>query len=56
MDLPTRPRDSVERSKLIFDTAIGEVTNDKDQVLEHRHAEENPTGCAARRRGQPARR
>ena len=46
MPLPKRPRDPIERSKLIVDMAIGEVPNDKEQVLEHRHAEENPTGCA----------
>ena len=46
MPLPKRPRDPIQRSKLIFDMAIGEEPNDKEQVLEHRRAEENPTGCA----------
>ena len=36
----------MERSKLIFDMAIGEVPNDKEQVLEARRQEANPTGCA----------
>ena len=30
---PKRPRDPVERSKLIFDMLTGDVPNDKDQVL-----------------------
>ena len=44
--LPKRPRDSVERTKLIFDMAIGEVPNDKEQVLEALAEQENPTGRA----------
>ena len=43
MALPKRPRDPVERSKLIFDMLTGEVPNDKDQVL---GAPTEPTGPA----------
>ena len=51
MSLPKRPRDPVERSKLIFDMAIGEVPNDKEQVLEAQREQEQ-----APRLGPPARR
>ena len=43
MALPKRPRDPVERSKLIFDMLTGEVPNDKAEVLA---APEEPTGPA----------
>lgn len=46
MSLPKRPRDPVERSKLIFDMAIGEVPNDKEQVLAAQREQEEPTGRA----------
>ena len=54
MGLPKRPRDPVERAKLIFDMAIGEVLNDKEQVLEARRQEANPTGCAKSARARAA--
>ena len=40
MALPKRPRAPFERSKLIFDMAIGEVPND----MEHERQQANPTG------------
>jgi hypothetical protein len=43
MPIPKRPRDPVERSKLIFDMLTGEVPNDKAEVL---GAEPEPTGHA----------
>lgn len=46
MPLPKRPTDPIERAKVVMDMLIGETPNDKEQVLEHRHAEANPTGCA----------
>ena len=33
MPIPKRPRDRVERAKLVFDMLTGEAPNDKDQVL-----------------------
>ena len=53
--LPKRPRDPVERAKLIFDMAIGEVPNDKEQVLEALLRErDQPTGRAKGARARAA--
>ena len=46
MPLPKRPRDPIERAKVVMDMLIGETPNDKEQVLEHRRNESDPTGCA----------
>ena len=46
MPWPKRPRDPIERAKVAMDMLIGETPNDRDQVLEHRRNEANPTGCA----------
>jgi hypothetical protein len=43
MPIPKRPRDPVERSKLIFDMLTGEVPNDRAEVL---GTETEPTGHA----------
>ena len=50
---PRRPRDPVERSKLIFDMLTGDVPNDKKQVLAEQQAEA-PTGPAKAARARAA--
>ena len=52
--LPKRPRDPVERTKLVFDMLTGEVPNDKEQVLEALRQEAEPTGNARSARARAA--
>ena len=46
MPLPRRPRDPVQRYKLITDMATGDVPNAKDEVLAAVREQEQPTGRA----------
>ena len=59
MPIPKRPRDPNPRAKLIVDMAIGEVPNDKDEILNKsgrvRSAEARITSQTPERRPEIAR-
>lgn len=46
MPTPKRPRDPIARAKVVMDMLIGEVPNDKDQVLGTAEDQSQPTGPA----------
>ena len=46
MPTPKRPRDPIARAKHVMDMLIGEVPNDKDQVLSESPDQDQPTGHA----------